>query len=130
MKFLVDNAVSPSISANLHKAGHDSVHVREYGLQAAIDQVILERAMREERILISADTDFGTLLAETGFAAPSVILFRRTSGNPQTEFELLSMVLDRSEVQESLQKGAIVVVEPRKLRIRELPIVRDTDERP
>jgi len=99
-------------------------------LQSAIDEVILERAMREERILISADTDFGTLLAETGFAAPSVILFRRTSGNPQTEFELLSMVLNRSEVQESLQKGAIVIVEPRKLRIRELPIVRDTDERP
>jgi predicted nuclease of predicted toxin-antitoxin system len=63
MKFLVDNALSPLFSEGLQKANHDAVHLRDYGLQEATDDVILKRSADENRILISADTDFGTLLA-------------------------------------------------------------------
>jgi hypothetical protein len=53
------------------------VHARDYGLQASSDEEIFEPASEEGRIVVSADTDFGTLLAALRTRRPSVLLFRR-----------------------------------------------------
>ena len=76
MKFFIDNALPPRLADLLLAEGHDAVHVRAYGMEAASDEEILARALREDRIVLSADTDFGAILAAQESEHPSFILFR------------------------------------------------------
>lgn len=121
MKFLIDNNLSPLLADALKAAGHDAVHLRGLGMQAATDHVVLEHARADERILVSADTDFGGLLARSGASTPSVILIRRLSGRRAAE-QAAIILANLDQVAEDLTAGAIVVLHEDSLRVRRLPM--------
>lgn len=121
MKFLVDNQISPRVAEGLTSAGHDAVHVREYGLQAAKDVTIFERAAQESRVIISADTDFSRLLAQRQTTQPSVVLLRWPLLR-RAEDQVDVILANLPRVQEELEQGCIVVIEEKRVRVRTLPI--------
>jgi predicted nuclease of predicted toxin-antitoxin system len=121
MKFLIDNALSPIVAEGLRNSGYEAVHVRDYGMQSAEDTEIFELALKEDRIIVSADTDFGTLLALYQKIKPSFILFRHSS-HRKPEEQILSLTDNLPSLIEYLEKGAIIVFEDTRIRIRILPI--------
>jgi predicted nuclease of predicted toxin-antitoxin system len=100
--------------------GHDAVHVRDLGLAAASDQAVFEHAARDSRIIVTADLDFGDIMAASGNASVSVILLRLRNPLPASSLQRLALVL--TEAGDALAAGAVVVVTEDRIRIRTLPI--------
>ena len=122
MNFLIDNSVSPLVAERLRNAGFDSTHVRDYGLQKTDDEIIFDRVAAEDRVVVSADTDFGTILAERQAIKPSVILFRgKSTRRPEVQAKLL--LVNLPTVVDLLNQGCIVIFEDGRLRSRTLPII-------
>lgn len=120
MRFLVDQPVSWEIARDLTDAGHDAIHVRDLGMSASDDTDILQRALDEHRIIVTHDTDYGTLLVTGRRSIPSVILFRMRDGRPATQSAMLRLYLP--DVAEELEAGAIVVIDDATIRVRRLSV--------
>lgn len=122
MRFLVDENLSRELPELLRASGHDAKHVSDLGLESASDPVILEMARTDNRIVISADTDFGTLLAASHAVLPSIVLIRRTSN--RRAFHLAALIeTNLPELTDDLESGCVVVFDAERVRVRRLPLI-------
>ena len=55
----MDQMFGLDVAAALRREGHDVLRAAETGLSRADDALILEKAIREERILVTLDEHFG-----------------------------------------------------------------------
>ena len=118
MRFLVDNALSPIVATGLDTTPSMSAST---GCRRRATPRSSNGAHREGRVIVSADTDFGTLLAVRRERAPSVILFRRAAPRePRRQVEVL--LANLSSLATQLDEGSVVVLEPARVRVRRLPI--------
>lgn len=103
----------------LNEAGHDAVHARDEGLIKASDETVFARAQSDSRVVVSGDTDFGRLLIEAEARKPSLILFHR-EGDRRAASQAGLILSNLEQVQDDLEAGAIVVIEPHRVRVRRL----------
>jgi predicted nuclease of predicted toxin-antitoxin system len=107
--FLVDENLSPRLCSFLATAADVAEHVGQAIGHGASDRVVLDYAVDHGAVIVTADTDFGTLIARSGRVDPSVILVRELLGlSVEDQGRLLAANLD--QVRAVLDRGAIVVI--------------------
>jgi predicted nuclease of predicted toxin-antitoxin system len=121
MRFLIDNPLSPKVAEAMRESGHDAVHVQDYGMQALPDVEIVDRARKEQRIVITADTDFGLIMARRRTRKPSVILFHHSFSHRPAD-QAKALIENLPQLASALKQGSLIVMEDRRIRIRALPI--------
>lgn len=120
MRFLADMGVSQRVVLWLRANAHDVVHLRDQKLERLDDSLIFVKAGAESpRIILTFDLDFGELVALSRSATISVVLFRLNKTTSTFVIQRLEQVLRESA--DSLNAGAIVVVEDARYRVRKLP---------
>jgi predicted nuclease of predicted toxin-antitoxin system len=120
LRFLIDNALPPQLADLLSEAGYDADHVRAYGMQAAKDEQIVARAVEEDGIVVSADSDFGVIIAAQEADRPSFILFREPDLMVARDyFDALLPALP--VLASELASGCADVFRRGRLRVRRLP---------
>lgn len=122
MRFLLDECLPLRLAELLRAAGHDCSHVYDAGLGGQPDDQIMALAERDHRILISADTDFGELLANSAVLAPSLILIRRSDKRAGPLAAVI--IANLAPIEDDLDAGALVVISDTRVRTRRLPVRR------
>jgi predicted nuclease of predicted toxin-antitoxin system len=118
VRFLTDeNLPLPSIRL-LSTAGHDVIAVALES-PGVPDEAILDRAVREGRILLTFDRDYGDLLYLQGSQLPEgIVYFRFAPSSPEEPAEYLLALLERFG---SSLLGTLTVAERDRVRQRPLP---------
>ena len=122
LRILIDMNLSPSWLPVLQAAGWATVHWSSIGAPDADDQTIMAWARQNGHIVFTHDLDFGTCLAHSGDVGPSVFQVRTQDILPDRIGALVVGVIRQYESE--ISRGAIVVLDESRSRVRMLPIVK------
>jgi predicted nuclease of predicted toxin-antitoxin system len=75
VRWLADECVDAALVARLRADGHDVIYMAEI-VPAASDAEVMARALRDNRLLLTEDKDFGDLVFRQGRQAPGIVLLR------------------------------------------------------
>jgi len=112
--------ISPLTVEGLKQKGWDIIRVSEVMDTRTKDLEVLDFARRHDRILITQDLDFSTLLALGGYTKPSVINLRLENARP--DFITKRIIEVVSAMEKELKGGVVVSVDEISARFRNLPL--------
>lgn len=113
MRFLADESCDFAVVRALREAGHDVIAVADSARSLA-DEIILALAIRERRILLTEDKDFGQWVFAERRATGGVIFLRYP---PAARRVMSSAVVQLVERYGKRLFGCFVVVQPGRVRI-------------
>jgi len=118
MRFLADENFPGNAVTALQARGHDIVWIRT-AAPGSKDEEILAWAVREERVLLTFDKDFGELAWRIGMPSTSgVVLFRIPMPAASKIGAILAATIDRR----TDWAGHFTVIEPDRIRMRPLGV--------
>jgi predicted nuclease of predicted toxin-antitoxin system len=102
LKLLTDENIDPEFLHYLRIQGFDVFDVKENGLSGSMDDVLLALAFEQNRIVVTLDSDFGTLIYRDNHPFFGIIYLR--PGHFKTEYHI--------EIWESLMNLDIDLLSP------------------
>jgi len=127
MKILLDMNLPEVWERFLNDAGHVAIHWSRVGDIRAFDEQIMDWARVRGYVVLTHDLDFGSLLYVTNAKSPSVIQIRAEPILPGSVGPIVLEALDVAA--RMLKEGALVTIDPRRHRIRLLPLRGNGAER-
>ena len=118
MHLLADENIPLPVVSALREEGHDVswIGTVEPGID---DQAVLQRAHDEERVLVTFDKDFGTLIFQKDGSLPAGLLLFRLP--PLSKDDLVQFMVE-TIAERSDWDGHFAVIEHDRIRMRTLPL--------
>jgi len=118
LRFLLNANISHETAEFLNSLGYDAKTAAHFGLEKAEDEEIFDKAVKEKRIIITFDLDFGEIFYFSKECSESVIILKLKnqtveSVNKNLEWLLKSKILQRKEI-----KKGLIIVEEGRIKIR------------
>lgn len=120
---LLDQGLPRSTVSLLQSQGWDVLHTGDIGLSRSSDVEILEYARKEDRTIITLDSDFHTILALTNAPKPSVVRIRLEGLRGNDLAALIKKIWPK--IENHLEGGAMVSVNDSGIRIRNIPLFKE-----
>jgi predicted nuclease of predicted toxin-antitoxin system len=120
MKVLVDMNLSPAWVSFLAESGFEAVHWADIGPDNSSDSELMQWAAEHDHIVLTADLDFGAILAATQRNRPSIVQVRSDILTPRSIGSVVLAAI--RQTRQELLDGAIVSIDPGRARLRILPL--------
>ena len=121
LRFLIDMNLPSKTVTNLQQQDWNVRRVSQVLPMDAEDSEILEFARQQNRVIITQDLDFSSLLALGGYEKPSLITFRLSMPDSETITQKLLDIMPH--IEDRLVEGCAVTIDDRRVRVRRLPIL-------
>lgn len=115
MKFLADENFPITAFRILREAGYDIKHVA-YEMPSIADSDVTAFAISENRIILTFDGDYGTLIFKLGYRPPGVVYFRLQNITAEEPAHIVMNLLNNTYRFEQMH----TVVESDKIRQRRI----------
>ena len=120
MKILVDINLSPEWLEVFAQAGWQARHWSQIGRPNADDDEIFSWAAENDHLVFTQDLDFPQILFASQGGRPSVVLLRIKNELDAVQRARVCAAIRQASA--SLQTGAILVIDDRRIRLRTLPV--------
>lgn len=117
MRWLADECIDAGLVAYLRHSGHDVLSMAEIA-PAANDAEVMALALREGRLLLTEDKDFGDLVFRRGARVPGIVLLRLDPAQHALKRQRLDAAMTRFGEQGLL--GRYMIIEEARFRSRPL----------
>lgn len=93
LSFLTDENIDQEVVNFLRDRGFDVLDIKEQELFRLSDRSILEMAWQQKRVIISQDSDFGTLIFRDAMEVRGVIYLRPGHESPEVHLQTMEAIL-------------------------------------